>query len=100
MGSGSGKSRLDEEEDRAAMKMQAVMRAKKDRRAVRKKRAERKAAKERADLEALLAAAPQEQAAPSVEWVAAWDSTYKAEYYYNMVTEECVWEKPPGFVSQ
>ena len=107
-GSSSGKSRLDEEEDRAVMKMQAAMRAKKDRRAVRKKRAEQKAAKEKADLEALLAAAPSAREAagpaaaanPNGDWVAAWDSTYKAEYYYNMATEECVWEKPPGFVSQ
>ena len=62
-GRSRGKSLLDEEEDRAAMKMQAVMRAKKDRKVVRKRRAEKKAAKEKADLEALLAAAPSAQEA-------------------------------------
>ena len=82
------------------------MRAKKDRKAVRKKRAEKKAARERAELEKLLAEAPSAETAEAPktnsngDWVAAWDSTYKAEYYYNMKTEECVWEKPPGFIDR
>ena len=100
------KSRLDEEEDHAALKMQAIMRAKKDRKAVRKKRAEKKAAQERAELEKLLSEAPSAtatetpEANPNGDWVAAWDSTYKAEYYYNMKTEECVWERPSGFIDR
>ena len=96
------KSRLDEEEDKAALKMQTIMRAKKDRKKVRRKRAEQQQQKR---LEELLAAsAPGTEAAatpppnPNGDWVEAWDAHYQAVYYYNMATEECVWEAPPGFV--
>jgi hypothetical protein len=78
------KTKLDEEEDRAAQRMQSMLRSKKARKEVRKARAVKSGA-----------------SAAKVEtpWSEVWDPHYKAYYYYNNKTEACVWEKPEGFVS-
>jgi hypothetical protein len=76
------KTKLDAEEEKAAQRMQNVMRSKQARKKVRKARAVK-----------------QVSAQTTTAWSEVWDPHYSAYYYYNHETEASAWEKPPGFVS-
>ena len=83
------------EQNAASSKLQALIRARRDRKAARKKRAslrfytDRKKDDEASDT----------PTQPQGGWVEAWDPHYHARYYYNMDTEECVWDAPAGWNS-
>jgi hypothetical protein len=85
----SKKTKLDEEEDMAVLRLQNAMRAKKARKKVRKTRAVKQ--------KVVKANEPEDN--PNGAWSEVWDPKYQAHYYYSSSTEECIWEKPPGFVS-
>jgi len=34
------------------------------------------------------------------EWMEYWDEGYERSYYYNVYTQETVWEQPDGFASK
>jgi hypothetical protein len=87
------------EQNAASSKLQALIRARRDRKTARKKRAslafyaDRKKEKE----EAGGAGGAGAGEAAVGGWVEAWDPHYHARYFYNMDTEECVWDAPAGW---
>ena len=82
-------SKLDQDEIKAAQTMQNVMRSKAARKKVRKTRAVKQKDK----------VAEAVEVSDNGPWSEVWDPQYQAYYYYNNENEQCVWEKPAGFVS-
>ena len=105
------------EQNAASSKLQAMMRAKRDRKAARKKRASMNYQKHQeitqtnnfasSDGSTSKVASFQSHASSdgthpqqnNEKWVVSWDPYYKANYYYNVETEECLWDPPAGWQS-